>query len=683
MRCLCLFVCVVVCWTSAFAQTTATPQSTAPTGAGANSLRSGGRMPVEYFTKYDEFGGVKIAPDGQFIAALAGKYGRSSVVFIDLKEKKTVRTVSVPEDCEIDDYYWVSPTRLIYTIAQRQRENVRPTPTGEIFGVDRESGGIRMLYGYRAEERTLDTRLAKRKSSYATPVFLSSLKKNPERVLIAEYPWRNLGNVWVYDPDTKPLISWLDVYTGRKQRIDAAPLSGARLLLDHDDNVRFAIGRDEHSDLAISWKPQPDSKWTSFRLEGFAEDTVAPRRFSPDNNSVYLTGMRDSDAFDTLYRLDLQTKQVEKVYGFPNGDVGDVIADFADRDLIGVMGYADRQTEVFLHEDNPAVKTYEALQRAFPDQRVNVTSTSADGRLAIVYVDSDVNPGDYYMFDTVTKRADFLRGGRIWIEPKQMRPKQPFVFKARDGLELHGYVTRPTGDSPYPMIVMPHGGPHGVRDTWEYDPEVQLLASRGYAVLQVNYRGSGGFGVDFETSGYGEWGAKMQDDVTDATRWAIDQKIAIADRICIYGGSYGGYAALMGAAREPDLYQCAIGYAGVYDLPLLFESGDTPESRFGRDYLERVLGNDVAKLRERSPVYMAQNIKAPVLLIHGKDDTRADYEHAKRMRAALEEHHKKVEWLALGGEGHGVYDENTRRDVYERILQFLDANLQHATTASQ
>jgi dipeptidyl aminopeptidase/acylaminoacyl peptidase len=264
-----------------------------------------------------------------------------------------------------------------------------------------------------------------------------------------------------------------------------------------------------------------------------------------------------------------------------------------------------------------------------------------------------------------------------------MRPKEAIALKARDGLELHGYVTRPAGDGPHPLVVLPHGGPHGVRDSWEYDPEVQLLAIRGYAVLQVNFRGSGGYGTDFETAGYGEWGAKMQDDLTDATRWAIEQKIAPADRICIYGASYGGYAALMGAAREPDLYRCAIGYAGVYDLPLMWESGDTPDSNFGRAYLERVIGSDTATLRARSPVYNAQSIKAPVLLIHGKEDGRVDYQHAKRMRAALEEHQKKVEWLALGGEGHGIYDEDSRREVYERILQFLDANLMHTATASQ
>ena len=217
---------------------------------------------------------------------------------------------------------------------------------------------------------------------------------------------------------------------------------------------------------------------------------------------------------------------------------------------------------------------------------------------------------------------------------------------------------------------------------------MQLLANRGYTVLQVNFRGSGGYGMDFESAGFGEWGAKMQDDVTDATRWAIEQKIAPADRICIFGTSYGGFAALMGAAREPDVYRCAIGYAGVYDLELMWESGDVPDSRGGRAYLQRVIGSDVAKLRAQSPVNNAQNIKVPVLLIHGKSDWRVDYEQAERMKAALEKHNKKLEWMALSREGHGAYDENTRREVYERILQFLDANLRvnlspPSATASQ
>jgi dipeptidyl aminopeptidase/acylaminoacyl peptidase len=641
-----------------------------------------GLLPIEHFTKFDEFGGVKISPDGEYIAVLTGRYGRSAVLFIDLKNKKSSGGIRVPDDCEIDEYHWISPTRLIYTIAQRQRQDVRPTPTGEIFAMNRDGSGSRSLYGYRAQESTIDTRIEKRNASYATPELLSALKNDDDNILIAEYPWRNLGTVWQLNPDAKPLISRLHVHSGKKRQIDVAPLAGARLLLDHDDNVRFALGRDSNLQFAVSWKPEPTSEWTGFELPGFEEESVVPRRFSPDNRSVYLTGRRENESFSSLYRLDMQTRQLEKVHAFDGMSMYGVITDFAHREVIGVTGYGARQLDHWLAPDNPSARVYQALQRAFPQQQVNVTSTSEDGRLAVVYVDSDVNPGDYYLFDTVTMRADFLRAGRIWIDPKQMRPREPITLKARDDLQLHGYVTRPAGDGPHPMLVLPHGGPFGVRDFWHFDWEAQLLASRGYTVLQVNFRGSGGYGWDFESAGYREWGGKMQDDLTDATRWAIEQKIAPADRICIFGTSYGGFAALMGVAREPDLYRCAIGYAGVYDLELMWSSGDVPDSRRGRAYLERTLGTDVAKLRAQSPVTHAQNIKAPVMLIHGKSDWRADYEHAQRMKAALEKHQKKIEWLALGREGHGIYDEESRREVYERILQFLDANLRTPQSAA-
>jgi dipeptidyl aminopeptidase/acylaminoacyl peptidase len=634
-----------------------------------------GLMPIEHFTRDDEFGGVKISPDGDFIAVLTGRHGRSKVLFIDLKSKKTLAGLEVPADCEVDEYHWVSPTRIIYTIAQRQRANVRPTPTGEIFGINRDGGSSRKLYGYRAEESSLDTRLADRKASFATAELVSALKQDPDRILIAEFPWRNVGNVWIDNPDAKPLISRLDVFSGKKQQLDMAPLTRAVILLDHDENVRFAFGLNELQRAAVSWKPQPGGQWTGFELDGIVEDSVTPQRFSTDNRSVFLTATREGETFDALYRLDLQTKHLEKLYAFENADVAEVIADFADREIIGVRSFTARQNDHWLLNEHSAAQTYQALQRAFPQQQIRVTSSSEDGRLVIVFVDSDVNPGDYYLFDTVNKRADFLRATRIWIEPKQMRPRDPITLKARDGWQLHGYVTRPAGEGPHPTVVLPHGGPYHVRDWWEFDPEAALLASRGYAVLQINFRGSGYNSREFMRAGYREWGGKMQDDLTDATRWAIEQKIASADRICIYGTSYGGYAALMGAVREPDLYRCAIGYAGVYDLELALQSGDIPDSNWGKAYLERTLGSDLAKLRAQSPVNGAQLIKAPVLLIHGKEDGRAEFEQAKRMRTALEKSGKKFELLALDREGHGIYDEESRRAVYERILQFLDANL--------
>jgi dipeptidyl aminopeptidase/acylaminoacyl peptidase len=359
------------------------------------------------------------------------------------------------------------------------------------------------------------------------------------------------------------------------------------------------------------------------------------------------------------------------VHGLGRANVTDVVTDFGGREVIGVRADTGKAEYHWLAQDDPAAKLHMALERAFPNQSVEITSMSEDGRRAIVFVSSDTNPGDHYLFDTQARKADYLRATRKWIDPRLMRAKQAIEITARDGVKLRGYLTRPAGTGPHPLVVLPHG----MRDTWEFDDEAQLLANRGYAVLQVNFRGSGGYGIDFHTAGYRQWGASMQDDVTDATRWAIQQGVAPADRICIYAASYGGFAALMGAAREPDLYRCAIGLSGVYDLELMLSSAEVPDSKSGRAYLDRVLGNDIEDLHARSPVYNAERIKAPVLLIHGKQDWRADYEQLKRMQSALEKYNKRVETVGIYREGHYIYDEETRREVYERILAFLDKNL--------
>lgn len=633
-----------------------------------------GPIPIEYFTKYDAIGAIKISPDGKHIAVMTGKYGRSAIALIHRTSKQVVGGARSADGFEIDDFHWVSNTRVIYTIAEKQPGKIRPVPTGEILATDIDGRNQKFLYGYRAGEIT-GTHIRGRQASYATPEVISTLQNDDKHIVIAEYPWREGISAWYFNPDAKPDISLLDVYSGKKQILDNVPLAGATVLVDRDERVRFAMGRNAALDQAVSWKPQPDSDWTAFELPGFREESIIPRIFGSDNQSVLFTGVRSGETLSALYRLDLKTREVTRLHAFDNSGISDLVLDFAQKEAVGVFGYADKPLYHWLDANDRATRLYAALYKAFPGQNVHVASTTDDGHLAIVFVASDVNPGDYYVFDTKTMAADFLQPAMSWVNPRKMRPRESFAMKARDGLDLHGYITRPSGDGPHPLIVLPHGGPHGVRDIWEFDWEAQLLASRGYAVLQLNYRGSGGYGVEFQSAGYRQWGKSMQNDLTDATHWAIEQKIAQPDRICIYGASYGGYAALMGVIREPKLYRCAIGYAGIYDLELMLSSADIPTSRSGRDYLQLALGDDREDLRSRSPVYNANKIEVPVLLIHGKADWRADFEQATRMKTALEKSQKQYEWMALRGEGHGVYDEETRRDVYEHILDFLARNL--------
>ncbi|HSN72006.1 MAG TPA: prolyl oligopeptidase family serine peptidase, partial [Steroidobacteraceae bacterium] len=496
---------------------------------------------------------------------------------------------------------------------------------------------------------------------------------DPQNILIAEYDGRVRGLRWYLDADAPTEIALLDVYTGEKRSLGVVPLNGARVLVDGDEQVRFAVGLDVRRRLAVVWKPQAYSSWVAFEVKGFRKGSVLPRLFSADGRSVYFTGVAEGQSVSSLFRFDLESHTVEQIYSFGNVDVDGLVTDVTGREIVGLTAYANRAVYHWLATDHPSAKLYAAFQRAFPDQEIAVTSTTSDGRLSVVFVSSDVNPGEYHLFDRVTGSIQFMRAIRPWMDSGSMRPKQPIQLTARDGMKLHGYVTRPPSGGRHPLIVLPHGGPDGTRDRWNFDWVVQLFASRGYAVLQVNFRGSGGYGMDFEAAGFRQWGGAIQDDITDATRWAIDQGIADADRICIFGSGFGGHAALMGVVREPDLYRCAVGYSGIYDLRLLSEEAPRFGSR--RSYLETVRSEDPADTRNRSPVHHAARITVPVLLIHGEDDWSADFDHSKRLRRAMERHEKSVEWISFGREGHGIYDENTRRDVYERILAFLERNL--------
>src|SRR5690606_25033845 len=306
-----------------------------------------------------------------------------------------------------------------------------------------------------------------------------------------------------------------------------------------------------------------------------------------------------------------------------------------------------------------------------------------DGRMLLVEVDSDRNAGDFYLFDTQAKNADYMISRRDWLDPAKMAEVRPISLQARDGLQLHGYLTVPPGTEgkDIPLVVMPHGGPYGIADTWGFDSSAQLLAAAGYGVLQVNFRGSGLYGRDFRHAGAREWGRAMQDDVTDATRWAIDQGIADAGRICIYGASYGAYAALMGVAREPSLYQCAIGYVGVYDLPLMFRRGDTQERWSGMAFLRDWVG-DRDSLAAVSPVQLAGQVKVPVLLAAGGEDERAPIEHSRRMERALQAAGVPVETLYYDTEGHGFHVDEHRLEFNQRVLGFLGRHIGNGTPAS-
>ncbi len=635
------------------------------------------RLPYEYFAKNSDYGDVQISPDGKYYGIRFTQEDKQVLVFIRRKDMKMSGGASPLSDGSVNSFTWVNDERVVYEISRRDSYLDTPVGNGNLYAVNSDGSKHDIIFGFEAGlTGQSGSRLNRKTSTFADYVIVSTLPDDDKRILIAEYPYRQVGRIWTRDSRALTKVTRLNVYSGRKDRDDVLPMPSARALADNEGNVRVAIGADENADLVVQWKPDEDAEWQNFEMNEVGVNSAVPVSFSMDDQSVFISGQPEDGGPRAIYKLNLNSSSHALVY---QNEVADVISglylrDLQDDSIVALYSEPDLPHYQYLTDnENRTVRLHKSLRAAFKGQDVRITSHTDDAEEVIVYVYSSVNPGEYYLFNTETNKAEFLFSRSSWVDPRKMRPQQPVTITARDGLQMPSYLTLPDDSGePAPMVVMVHGGPHGPRDWWGYDSDAQFLANRGYAVLQVNYRGSGGFGPDYEIRGHGEWGGKMQDDLTDATLWAIQAGHADADRICIYGGSYGGYAALMGVAKEPDLYRCAIGYVGVYDLATMFEKGDIPEQRSGKGYLLKALGSDEARMRAHSPVHLADKIKAKVLLAHGGNDQRVPVAHAHMMREALEQAGNSPEWLLFEREGHGFFDVDHRIALYQKMESFLD-----------
>jgi dipeptidyl aminopeptidase/acylaminoacyl peptidase len=647
----------------------------AAAGAGAQTL------PIDYFTHAADLGRVQISPDGRFLAATHEVEGQGRLAFLNLEQLGDVVEVVAPDGTDFHDFHWISPVRVIYRLAVRQPGIGEPITTGELYAIDRDGTNAQYVYGCtggtddspepapNAAVTPAGPEDALADATCGTAELLSLLPDDDRDVLVAQYLWQRDGERFIADPDASPIVSRIDTYDASIEVLEPLSLRAGRVLVDESDRPRFIAGRDEVDALTIAWRPAQGDSWRSFRLEAFDPEAFQPARLTPDGAGAVAVARRIRGERAALYRIDLERGAARLLYAHPDVDVGPPVLDLEGDHVVGVRVEAERPAYHWLDPSDRTARLYATIARAFPGHAVEITSVTADQAKVIAYVQSDVNPGDYYIVDTKTREAQYLRSARSWVDPAKMRPKEPFELKARDGTTLHGYLTRPDdGDGPYPLLVVPHPGPYGVRDRWAYDWQAQLFAHYGYAVLQVNYRGSAGYGEDFARAGLREWGAKMQDDLTDATRWAVARGYAREGGACLFGVGYGGYAALMGLVREPDLYRCAVGFDGLYDLTLVMQAGNV--SAAARARLEEIFGTDPDVLRARSPVNRAAEIRDPVLLIVAGTTSRAEHVHANRLRDALRAMNKEVETAGVDG----------ITAAYTRAIEFLERKLRRPLT---
>ncbi len=627
---------------------------------------------LDPFVADDGIRDIKISPSGEYLAATLPLGDSTAIAILRRDDRTIVGQRRFRKNTHIADFWWANDTRLVFGLAERFGTRDFPSPTGELYAMNLDGGGGGLLVGWRVQGTPIGTRIpsgGQRELVHAWPIDL--LPEDPRHILVAVSPFHR-------DPSTR--VDRMDVYSGRRITVATVPVRRARFHTDHAGEVRFAVGPGADNLSQLYYRDRRGGEWRLLNDERESGRVETPVGFSEDDRLAYLR-VSQPQGPDAIVGLDVARDTRRELLRDPVADP-EIIYRPGTSTPVGARYLGASPRLAFFDERSDDARLMRTFEQAFPGQVVRVASATRDAGTKLLLATSDVDPGSFYTYDATSRAADFTLARRDRVDPADMATMHAVTVPARDGLTLHGYLTRPSSAAPgqaLPLVVMPHGGPFGIFDDWAFDPDVQVLAQAGYAVLQINFRGSGNYGRSFQAAGAREWGGAMQDDLTDATRWAIAEGHADPDRVCLYGASYGGYAALMGVAREPDLYRCAVGYVGVYDLPLLRSQDRRQGGAWMRTWLDEWLGTDTDLLAARSPTRLAEGIRAPVLLVAGGEDEIAPVEHTRRMERALRAAGVPVDAMYVDNEGHGFHRPENRRAFYTRMLGFLAGHLGGAT----
>ena len=615
------------------------------------------------FARHSQVSEVSLSPDGLHIAmAVPLPDGvETQLQIVPLDGKGQVQTMRFGRQNHVTDILWSSNDQVVVARAKKEPLEEAPRSQGELMSTDTNGKNQQTLFAYVPD--TGNKRGRRRDEGFASVVKV--LYDEPNKVLVDFTAWPERSS----DEKLSTTIFKVDTVTGERREIEHTNET-ATFQFDYTGRARLKITHDKNDDPVLMYRPGSDNAWIPVP-KSLAGYSMTLAYVEPDDNTAYAV-IADHDEPAQLYKIDLTKGTRQHVAGRDDEEIGRIMYGGFRGAPFAVAFDEAKPSIQYLDPKSEWAQLHAGLMHAFPGEMVTFYNWTRDSTKLLFSTWGDHNPGTYYVLDRSTGNKLLLFNEAMpWLKAKSLLQTRPISFKTGDGLTLHGLYTAPAGGGVRPMVVMPHGGPHGVYDSWGYDADAQFLASRGYGVLQVNYRGSGGRGDKFEQSGYLQWGGKMQDDLADGVKWAIDNKVADPRRICTYGASYGGYAALMQTIRYPDLYKCAIGYVGVYDLQVMKKEGDITERASGKRYLDRVLGTDAAVLKAWSPAQNADKIKVPVLLAQGAIDKRVPMDQFNALKNAFKSAGIPVETMVAEGEGHGFYKPENRAELYRRMEAFL------------
>lgn len=625
----------------------------------------------QLFSRGNEYSNVKISPTGKYLSAITSVEGKNVLLVLDAQTKKLLNAIRFPSNAQVGTYEWANSERIVLAKEYLKGWTDVPQYYGELMAVNADGSRKAYLFGYNSGEQQTGSNIKKNTPMRATAFILDPLPDDERYMLVNAIPWNNESNL---NFELLQDVYRVDLFNGTRKRITGSPIGRARFMTDHEGEVRFVAGEDGKNITKVFYRK--DGEWVNTDKLNLGLSDFTPISFADNKNSIYAAGRVGNETLG-VYRINLETGDKAEIIQDEVVDPSNFWINGTNKQLYAVEFENGYPSYAFVDNNDNHAKLLKDLLAALPGHQVQIVSETRNGEQLVVIAFNDRNPGDYYLFDTKKLKLEYLAAARKWLDPEKMAEVKPISFTNRDGQKIHGYLTLPNGKEAknLPLVVNPHGGPHGVRDWWGFDSQNQLLAQNGIAVLQVNFRGSGGYGKRFERAGYQKWGSDVQHDIIDATQYVIDQGFADKERVCIAGGSFGGYSALQSAVLAPDMFKCAVGMAGIYDLPLWTDDSDVADSSSGSSYQKNVLGNNLETLKAMSPSYNVNKLKANLLLVHGGDDERTPITQLESLEKALKAHNYPYQKLVMDNEGHGFYNDEHRAKYYDQMLSFLKTNL--------
>ncbi|MCC2956939.1 S9 family peptidase [Massilia sp. IC2-477] len=624
--------------------------------------------PVELFFSNPLLAKAELSPSGRYLAALSGAPGRRDMlIVVDLQENKATPVASY-NDVDVLQFQWVNDGRLLFNVSDKQIGPGGNYLASGLYAVNRDGGEMRQLASRRAS--------APRMLSWFTYMLgQRGAQDSNEVYVLSSDPGQN-EKVF-----TTNLLR-LNTLTGQSQAV-SRPGQVDSWVLDNAGEPRLTLHASGGT-TTMHYREPASGKWrqlAQFPTYAGSKEGFTPVGFGADGK-LYVRAYAGKDAA-ALHTLDLATGKVDPqgVVVMPGYDFDGGLVSRRGK-VLGAVIETDAPGSVWFDKEMTAIQ--QAVDKLLPNA-ANLISVAANPEAPWVLVHSlsDVRPLAYYLYSPGSGKLNPVGNSYEGIDPARMGRQDPVRYKARDGREIPALLTVPPGGGKnLPLVVLVHGGPYVRGNHWGWAPDTQFLASRGYAVLEPDFRGSRGYGTAHFQAGFKQWGLAMQDDIADGARWAIAQGIADPKRICIAGASYGGYAALMGLVKDPDLYKCGINWVGVTDISLLFNGHWSFDSDLSEDWknhgMPLMIGDpvkDAAQFRATSPIEQASKITQPLLLAYGAVDRRVPLYHGNQFREAVQAHNKQVEWVVYEDEGHGWTRPQNRFDFWKRVESFLGRHI--------